>query len=197
MRDLPLADHIRTLNEAGALQLAHRLLNAERSRLALPAETVEFPMRVKAPDGGIDGFTSLPADAGTSFPRGRRVWQVKSGKTVPKVEREFALTKSNELKPVAKALAGGDQGYVLFWTWDPVGPVAVAIRDGFSAKVRELHATAEASFLFLSQIVDLVWGYPGIALSVMGSTAAESSRHKSGSDSLRGSSLQTRPEGRP
>lgn len=168
MNGLPLAGHIRELDEAGALRLAQSLALAERSVLSLPPEVVDFPQRTKAKDGGVDGRTSFPADAATSFPTGLRLWQVKSGRSPLKVDREFSTPKAGGEKWVVRELAKGDAGYVLFWTHDPVDPDAEAIRRAFREAIDRIAPGASVTFLFLSQIVDLVRRHPGIALSALG-----------------------------
>lgn len=168
MNGLPLAGRIRELDEAGALRLAQSLALAERSVLSLPPEAVDFPQRTKAKDGGVDGRTSFPADATTPFPTGLRLWQVKSGRSPLKVDREFSTPKIGGEKWVVRELSMGDVGYVLFWTHDPVDPDAEAIRRAFRAAIEKIAPGANVTFLFLSQIVDLVRRHPGIALSALG-----------------------------
>lgn len=168
MEGLPLADRIRALDEAGALRLVQALALAERSVLSLPVEAVDFPQRTKAKDGGVDGRTSFPADAPTPFPTGVRLWQVKSGSSVPRASREFAATKSGDEKWVVRELRSGGIGYVLFWTNDPVDPDAEEVRRTFSDEIGRIAPGESVNFLFLSQIVDLVRRHPGVALAALG-----------------------------
>lgn len=168
MIGLPISDRIRALGEAGALRLAQSLALAECSLLALPAEAIDFPQRPKAKDGGVDGRTSFPADAATRFPTGRRLWQVKSGHSPPKAEREFAPTKAGTDKWVVQELRKGGIGYVLFWTYDPVDPDAEATRKAFRDELEKVAPDVDATFLFLGQIVSLVQRHPGIAMSALG-----------------------------
>lgn len=168
MNGLPLAGRIRDLDEAGALRLAQSLARAERSVLSLPPEAVDFPQRTKAKDGGVDGRTSFPSDTNTPFPTGSRLWQVKSGHSSPRAAREFSTTKGGGEKWIVRELAKGDIGYVLFWTYDPVDPDAEAIRQSFRDAIDKIAPGANVTFLFLSQIVDLVRRHPGISLSALG-----------------------------
>lgn len=168
MNGLPLAGRIRDLDEAGALRLAQSLALAERSVLSLPPEAVDFPQRTKAKDGGVDGRTSFPSDTSTPFPTGSRLWQVKSGHSSPRAAREFSTTKGGGEKWIVRELAKGDIGYVLFWTYDPVDPDAEAIRQSFRDAIDKIAPGANVTFLFLSQIVDLVRRHPGITLSALG-----------------------------
>ena len=62
----------------------------------------------------------------------------------------------------------GGIGYVLFWTNDPVDPDAEATRRSFSQAIEQIAPGSKVSFLFLSQIVDLVQRYPGVALAALG-----------------------------
>ncbi|HEV8281557.1 MAG TPA: hypothetical protein VGQ02_06855 [Candidatus Limnocylindrales bacterium] len=163
-----LADQIRALDESGAVELAARLAQAERSRLSLPLEAVEFSHRVKAKDGGVDGRTSFPTDAETPFPKGKRVWQVKSGATAVSAQREFAPPKRGGDKWVVEELRTGEVGYVLFWTYDPVDRDAEGIRNDFRDEVRRIAPGVEVTFLFLSQIVELARRHPGVALDALG-----------------------------
>jgi hypothetical protein len=168
MFGLPLADQIRALDEAAALRLAQSLALAERSLLSLPAEAVDFPQRAKAKDGGVDGRTSFPVDALTPFPTGVRLWQVKSGHSPLKAEREFAQTKAGIEKWVVQELRKGGIGYVLFWTYDPVDPDAEATKNAFRDEVQRVAPGVDVTFLFLGQIVSLVRRHPGIAMSALG-----------------------------
>ena len=142
-----LSDRIRGLDEAGALDLALRLAQAERARLGLPASVVEFSQRIKAKDGGVDGRTSFPADAETPFPRGLRVWQVKSGSTAPDARREFAKPRRGGDKWVVEELRSGGVDYVLFWTNDPVDREAERIRQAFREEVEKASRSADVTFL--------------------------------------------------
>ena len=69
---------------------------------------------------------------------------------------------------IVRELAKGDIGYVLFWTHDPVDPDAEAIRRAFRIAIDKIAPGANVTFLFLSQIVDLVRRHPGVALSALG-----------------------------
>ena len=171
MEGLPLARRIRELDEHKAAELAHALAGAERGSLRLPADTIEFSLRVKASDGGIDGRTRFPLDAGGLFPLGPRLWQIKSGHTPPDAAREFAAPrrrKAGEDKWLVEELRSGGWGYVLFWAYDPVDPIAEKVRDEFNRELDAISPTIARTFLFGSQIVDLVRRHPGTSLSVLG-----------------------------
>jgi hypothetical protein len=163
-----LADRIRDLDESGALRLAQSLAHAERARLSLPLEAVDFSQRVKAKDGGVDGRTSFPVDAATPFPTGVRVWQVKSGASPVRAQREFGKPKGGGDKWVVRELQSADVGYVLFWTNDPVDREAEAIREAFRDEIAKIIPDAPVTFLFLSQITELIQRHPGVALGAIG-----------------------------
>jgi hypothetical protein len=168
---LPLARHIQDLDEHRAVELAAALANAERGRLWLPADTVELSYRVKAADGGVDGRTYLPLDAGGPFPLGPRLWQVKSGGSPPNAGREFASPRRGQPaqdKWLVEQLRTGGWGYVLFWTHDPVDPGAEKVRDEFNRKLDAISPDIPRTFLFLSQIVGLCRHHPAPSLSVLG-----------------------------
>ena len=166
MEGLPLMRRIRELDEARAVDLAQSLVASECARLQLPIETVEFSLRVKAKDGGVDGRTRLPADAESQFPLGPRLWQVKSGASSPNARREFSLPRIRRDKE--KRLRTEEWGYVLFWTHDPVDQVAEKTRDGFGKQLDAISQGIPRAFLFGSQVVDLVRRYPGVALPILG-----------------------------
>jgi hypothetical protein len=165
---LALADQIRSLDERGSLALAAALAQAERALQGLPVAAVDFPRRTKARDGGVDGRTSFPPELVTPFPKGARLWQVKSGPSTPTVKRELAQRKTGEDKYVVSELKKGGQGYALFWTSDPVTPTADATRNAFRDEVLKVSPDAEVDVLFLTQIEALVQRFPAIAMSVLG-----------------------------
>lgn len=168
---LPLDRLIRALDEAGAVGLAHALLNAERGRLGLPADSVEWGFRVKVSDGGVDGRTRFPSAATSPYPLGQRLWQVKSGSSTPDPIREFAPPRRKPPgteKWVVEQLRSGDWGYVLFWTHDPVDPERARLYESFNKRLDEIATTIPRDYILLDQIVELCRHHPQTALPLLG-----------------------------
>lgn len=171
MKGLPLDRLIRALDEAGAVGLAHALLNAERGRLGLPADSVEWSFRVKVPDGGVDGRTRFPSSATSPYPLGQRLWQVKSGPSTPDPAREFAPSRRKAPgtdKWVVEQLRTGDWGYALFWTHDPADPERARLYASFNRRLDEIAPTIPRDFILLDQIVELCRHHPQTALPFLG-----------------------------
>ncbi|WP_458316478.1 hypothetical protein [Mycolicibacterium brisbanense] len=156
--DLQIVRWIREQDENGAVSLARTLCMAEAGRHGLPLDSVSISGRVKAADGGIDGRTNFPAELETIFPRGRHVWQIKSGKTAPSAAKELDPGKHGVLLDAIKN--GAD--YVLFWTNDPVDPTRDAVREDFEKEVRKVRADANVTVLIADGIEQLCYQHVSV-----------------------------------
>ena len=84
----------------------------------------------------------------TQFPKGARVWQVKSGGTTPSAETEFDPVKHPAL---IEAIRDGSN-YVLFWANDPTDVVRGNVAKAFNAKVQAIRSDATATILLADEI---------------------------------------------
>lgn len=150
--DLEIIPWIRNRVESEAVALARSIVFAEAGRLDLPLSDFSMSGRVKAKDQGVDGRTSFPTGTSVLLPTGPRVWQIKSGRSVPNAAKEFD-PKHKGLHDAIKAGCG----YVLFWTNDPADPAAETLKKGFTAAVQAIRADAEVSFIFADTIEALAF----------------------------------------
>lgn len=158
MADLDIVRWIRSQNEEGAVALARALIFAEAGLHGLELDRFTVSGRVKARDQGIDGRTYFPNGLPSLFPLGACVWQIKSGTSVPPVEKEFDPEKH---KALLEAIQEGHD-YVLFWTNDPVDPSAQELQDAFIAKVQGIRASAKVYFLFAEAVERMCYGHLGV-----------------------------------
>jgi hypothetical protein len=150
---------LRNLGGAEAVRLARELIFAEAGRLNLPLGEFQMSGRVNVGDEGVDGRTNFPEAAETLFPRGRQVWQVKSGTTEPSAADEFRP----EHRGLLEAVRNG-WGYVLFWTNDPVDHRRKAWMEKFREDAQKVVPDLEPTFLLLEDIERLANQHPATLL---------------------------------
>jgi hypothetical protein len=162
MTDLAVVRSIRELDENGAVALARALIFAEAGAHRLPLDEFTMSGRVKVADQGIDGRTHFPDAPGVLLPSGSQVWQVKSGRSAPSVNREFDADKHQGL---LKAIQDG-YDYVLFWTYDPVDPDLASVKRSFNEAVQQIRSDARATFLFGDAIERLCLAHLGVLVQL-------------------------------
>ena len=153
-----LIDELERLDQRRAQRFLAALLGAEISLLRAPLTHFRIANDERVRDGGIDAWLDVPAGAATPFPRGKTIWQFKTGASKPRAATELAVEKKAARDEIE---AGAD--YALVWTGSPPPGDQKALENEFTAAVQQVRAGARAHILFGPQLSVLALRHPSVA----------------------------------
>ena len=171
---------VRMLNPYEAVDLASRLIRADASASGIPANVVNIPSNITAPNGGINGTASAsPRQSARGLvKKGMTAYQFRTGAFSPGSSIARALfTRQGDVKPrIRSCIEGGGTLVVLLFGWEGTGRMG---DDALSERFRT--ALASKSGALSGARVD-VWGlgriiasleqFPGLASRVSGGITA-------------------------
>lgn len=160
-----------------AADLAARLIRADASASGIPADVVDIPSNVSAPDGGVDGTaTGSPRRSIHGLVKeGDTAYQFRTGAFSPASSiADILFTGRGEVKPrIGSCVEGGGTLVVMLFGWDGTArtdsdTLAERFKDVLEAKSDAL-AGARVDVWSLNRIVGAMERFPGIAAGAGGS----------------------------
>lgn len=162
---------IGTLDPYAAVDLAGRLIRADASASGIPANVVDIPSNIAAPDGGVDGTaTDSPRQSVHGLvKKGMTAYQFRTGAFVPSSSIAGILfTRQGEIKPrIRSCIEGGGTLVVMLFGWDGAArtaddALAERFKRALAAKSGAL-AGAKVDVWGLNRIATVIERFPGLA----------------------------------
>ena len=164
-----------------AVDLASRLIRADAMASGMPANVVDIPSAVTAPDGGVDGLASESPRQSIHglVKKGTTAYQFRTGAFAPGSSiSDILFDKRGEVKPrIRSCVERGGTLVVLLFGWDGTartsdGALAERFRAALAAKSGAL-ADAKVDVWGLNRIAAAVGQFPGLAADVGGGIPAD------------------------
>lgn len=152
--------------------LAARLIRADASASGIPADVVDIPSNVSAPDGGVDGTaTGSPRRSIHGLVKeGDTAYQFRTGAFSPASSiADILFTGRGEVKPrIRSCVEGGGTLVVMLFGWDGTArtdsdTLAERFKEALEAKSVAL-AGARVDVWSLNKIVGAMERFPSIAI---------------------------------
>lgn len=171
---------VRMLNPYEAVDLAARLIRTDASASGIPANVVDIPSNITAPNGGVNGTASdSPRQSARGLvKKGTTAYRFRTGTFSPGSSiARILFTRQGEVKPrIRSCIERGDTLVVLLFGWEGTDRM-----DDDALSERFKMALASKSGALSGASVD-VWGlarivasieqFPGLAASVSGGIPA-------------------------